>query len=265
MSSTNPQFPAGFEREFAQARHSQSQFEIVRQYFAVDFATTDNDIRPGTLYYLRGKDHDHLIVIDDQRPASDTIHLKLALTGKPIKPLSKKDFLRLGDMQKLFVLAPLNGLVEDVEPDSFEVEQVESPIDDDDRIDDEKFLDMGAFNHLLDAAKRCGLVPDADVIAHVRDREFRKGDYLKSFQLIERLNGKFSAAATQRQQRLKRDEIDIKSGKIRMSPKELQAKRVRDTAESQRVERARSKFVRVMEGLRVLVKLAGESERGEKS
>ena len=52
-------------------------------------------------------------------------------------------------------------------------------------------LDKGAFTQLHDAAQRSGLVPNADVIAHTRDREFRLKDYQKAFQLIEGLFGKF--------------------------------------------------------------------------
>jgi len=71
--------------------------------------------------------------------------------------------------------------------------------------------------------------------------------------VIENVYGKFSAAATARQQRLRREDMDIKSGKTKMSTKEILAKRARDRAETQVIERTRSRFSRVMEGLRVLV------------
>jgi hypothetical protein len=38
-----------------------------------------------------------------------------------------------------------------------------------------------------------------------------------------------------------------------MSPKELQAKRLRDNQQTQHIERARTRFSRVLEGLRTLV------------
>ena len=51
-----------------------------------------------------------------------------------------------------------------------------------------------------------------------------------------------------------REDTDIASGKVKMSPKELQQKRVRDTAEAQRIERTRYRFCRVLEGLRLMMK-----------
>ena len=114
---------------------------------------------------------------------------------------------------------------------------------------------MAAFSQLLDAAQRSGLVPNADLIAHTRDREFRRKQYQKAFQLIEGLFGKFTAASIQRDQRLRKEEMDIASGKLRISPKKLMEKRARDTAESQLVSRAHSKFLRVLEGLRVLMRV----------
>ena len=82
-------------------------------------------------------------------------------------------------------------------------------------------LDKGTFSQLHDAAQRSGLVPNADVIAYTRDREFRLKDYQKAFQAIEGLFGKFCAAATQRDQRLRREDLDIAAGKIKISPKQL--------------------------------------------
>ena len=121
-------------------------------------------------------------------------------------------------------------------------------------------LEMGAFTQLLDAAIRCQLVSGTDLIAYIRDREFRMGDYTKAFQLIEGLFGKFTIAANQRQQRLRREDVDIASGRIVMSPKELQAKRARDSAQNQLVDRCRGRFMRVMEGLRVLISLESPQE-----
>lgn len=258
----NALFSTTFEKAFSSASNCHSQFEVVCEFFATEFVTAEEDIRPNTLYYLRGKDRDHLVVSDENLGLAESVPLRHATSGKSIKPLSRSDFLKLGDMQKLFRLIPREFSAPTTLDDSKSRDAVSS--DGERSESDETILDMGAFNHLLDAAKRCGLVPDADVIAHVRDREFRTGDYSKSFQTIERLNSKFSAAATQRLQRLRREEIDIKSGKIKISPKELQAKRIRDTAESQRVDRARSKFARVMEGLRVLIKVNARDDEESK-
>ena len=49
---------------------------------------------------------------------------------------------------------------------------------------------------------------------------------------------------------------DIASGRIKMSPKHLQEKRARDRAQTQAIERARNRFLRVLDGLRILIKTA---------
>jgi hypothetical protein len=116
-----------------------------------------------------------------------------------------------------------------------------------------RVMDMGTFSQLLTSAQRCGLVPGADQIGHVRDREFRKGQYDLAFQTIDSLFTRFSAAASQRTQRLAKEDADISSGRIKISPKDLQAKRSRDRTEGQEVERAKRRFQVVLEGLRVLM------------
>ncbi len=119
---------------------------------------------------------------------------------------------------------------------------------------DQGRIDKGTFTQLFDAAQRSGLVANADLIAHTRDREFRLKDYQKAFQLMEGLFGKFTGLAIQREQRLRREELDIAAGKLQMSPKQLMEKRARDIAESQLVDRARSKFLRLLEGLRIMMR-----------
>jgi hypothetical protein len=170
-----------------------------------------------------------------------------------MKSMSRQGFLEMGKRQSLVRLVAKRGdagddasglgaILEEV-PAEAGVESHESEV-----------LDTGAFSQLLDAAQRCGLVANADMISYVRDREFRRRDYQKAFQVLEVLFGKFSAAATQRDQRLRREDTDIASGKLRMSPKQLMEKRARDIAETQLVDRARNKFLRVLEGLRVLMR-----------
>ena len=49
-------------------------------------------------------------------------------------------------------------------------------------------------------------------------------------------------------------DADLASGKVRMSPKALMEKRARDIAETQLIERARNRFLRVLDALRVLMR-----------
>lgn len=111
-------------------------------------------------------------------------------------------------------------------------------------------LDTSAFSQLLTSAHRCGLVPDADQIANVRDREFRKGQFDLALQAIESLHSRFSGAASGRTQRLTREDADIAAGRVRISPKELAAKRSRDRSQTQEIDRAGRRFQIVVEGLR---------------
>ena len=114
-------------------------------------------------------------------------------------------------------------------------------------------IDVGSFGQLLTSAQRSGLVPAADQIGHVRDREFRMGKYDLAFQTINGLFSKFTASMNQRNQRLIREDADIASGKVKMSPKDLQAKRARDLRQTQEIDRARRRFQVVLEGLRLLM------------
>ncbi len=204
------------------------------------------------LYFLRGKEHTYLIQIQDVTPGGDEMPIQLALSGQLMKPISKQKFLDLGNRRSLVRLVPKQ---QDSVDDSSNTHEILRESRDDTNAEPQRseILDIGSFTQLLDAAERSGLIANAGLIAHVRDREFRRKDYQKAFQVIEGLFGKFSAAATQRDQRLRREDLDIASGKVRMSPKKLMEKRARDVAETQCVDRARNRFLRVLEGLRVLM------------
>ncbi|MBN1590364.1 MAG: hypothetical protein JW888_12690, partial [Pirellulales bacterium] len=102
-------------------------------------------------------------------------------------------------------------------------------------------------------AQQSGVVPGADQIGHIRDCEFRMGQYQTAFEGIERLYVGLKQAADIRKQRLRTEEIDYRSGVLKMSPKEWQQKKQRDTAQTNIIERTRRNFVRVLDGLRVLV------------
>ena len=113
-------------------------------------------------------------------------------------------------------------------------------------------IDTGSFTQLLTTAQQSGIVPNADQIAHVRDREFRTGKYQMAFSIIERMSVKFIQTAIQRQQKLKTEEIDYRSGVLKMSAKEWLLKKQRDTQQTHQIERARRNFARVLDGLRIL-------------
>jgi hypothetical protein len=119
----------------------------------------------------------------------------------------------------------------------------------------DRILDMGAFTQLLDAAQRSGILPSSGMIIQVRDCEYRLGRYNKGLQMMETLFTSFVGAEIQRHQRLQREEIEIASGRKKMSLNELQAKRIKDNQDSQSIDRAKVRFQRVLEGMRGLLPL----------
>ncbi len=269
-----PYFPDGFQEAFERAESCDGQMKAVQQYFKMDAVSGVQDIKRNTFYYLRSKEQDHLVLSDDEEPKIEGIRLKMALSGKSLRPLPMVSFIELGEMQKLFVLTPKPSEEQDEEEEEEAEEEPESHAPEsgatthdsgkEDAMADvevyvadkdaEKILDMGAFSQLFDAARRCGLVGGVEAIGHVRDREFRRGNYDRAFQVIQQLFRAFSAAATQRMQKLNQEERDIKSGAIQISPKQLQEKRARDRAQTQNVDRCQQRFIRVMEGLRMLTR-----------
>jgi hypothetical protein len=121
-------------------------------------------------------------------------------------------------------------------------------------------LDMSAFAQLIAAAQQTGLGLNVDLIHSVRDHEFREGKYEHAYAEIERLHVQLSAQATQRQAELRRQEMQYKSGTLKMSPKEWLLRQRRETEQTQKIDRARRQFTRVLDGLTVLRGLRGEGE-----
>jgi hypothetical protein len=113
-------------------------------------------------------------------------------------------------------------------------------------------LDIGAFTHLLTAAQQSGLVLNTDALIAARDREFRAGRYQRAFDLVEGLYIQLNTQLARRQADLRRQEIQYKSGTLKMSPREWMARQRQATEQTQKIERARRQFARVLDGLRVL-------------
>jgi hypothetical protein len=70
-------------------------------------------------------------------------------------------------------------------------------------------------------------------------------------------------AADQRMQRLRQEEMNYKSGALRMSPKEWLTKQQRDIAQSQLILRALRYFTKVLDGLRILQTTPAAAPREE--
>ncbi len=247
-STDTSEYPAGFQTSFERAPGSEAQTQVVEQFYCREQITTADDIQTGAIYFVTTVDRNYLVVASVKPNHPDEVSLRAAFSGKRLKSLSKQRFLELGAASRLFRLAP--------RPPTSQTPSEPADVESSAKSQEasREVLGMGAFSQLADAARRCGLVPNADTIAHVRDREFRLGKYQQASQIIEGLYSKFAAAASQRTQRLRREDIDIASGRKKISPKELLAKRARDRAETQKIERTRNYFMRVMEGLRILMR-----------
>lgn len=265
----------------------QAQLDVIDHHFRREAFDEGGLESHDSLLMFLASDQVHLVAIaqpmDAADPSESAVSLVQVVTGQKFKPTSWRTLRNLGSNGRLARLRPVTEGPEpdsrstlEEAPNSGESQATSSvspsldsaetpamadststaPLAKDGYSDDQRdrILDMGAFSQLAEAAQRCGIVADADLIAHVRDREFRFRDYAKAFQTMESVYGKFIASASQREQRLRQEEMMIKSGRVKMSPKELQAKRQRDTYETQLIERARSRFMRVMEGLRILMR-----------
>ena len=171
---------------------------VIRRFFDVRAVASSDDIVADELYLLRGKEHTYLIQISDVSAELEELPVRLALSGQQMQPIARSKVLEMGQRKSFVHLVPkAEGQADD------EMQQV---LEDslagakDDGSQEIELLDIGTFSQLHDAAVRTGLVANADLIAHVRDREFRTRDYQKAFQVIEGLFGKFSSEATKRDQ-----------------------------------------------------------------
>ncbi|NND98687.1 MAG: hypothetical protein HKN47_15300 [Pirellulaceae bacterium] len=273
-----PVTPADVSVEFA-ARfvelEGDEQLDWISRSFGFCPVESEDQIFPNAVYFIRIQDESFLVHTRGEEHLADGIPLVSVVDEVPMKTYSVEAFLRLGNRRRMVLLTTDAARIRQqaaqvLEYDSidsvnatheFDVANADAHGDDQNEGESEsaggvktQILDMGAFSQLMDSAQRSGLVPNADKIANLRDREFRLGRYDMAYSGIEGLFSSFVAAASQRAQKLAREDADIKGGRIKISPKELQAKRMRDRQAEQAVERARSRFQLVMNGLQVLMR-----------
>ncbi|MGB0598984.1 MAG: hypothetical protein ACPGLY_20045 [Rubripirellula sp.] len=249
--------PDGFALAFSKA-DADHQLDLVWEHFRFEEVKADEDIFGESLYLIRTDQQCFLVCTPSEDQMTSSFVVVSVVDDRKFKPFSRSEFLELGTRSKMVLLirnpesrvADRGSVKEESEHDGKAEIKPDVAADESAKV---RVMDMGTFSQLLTSAQRCGLVPGADQIGHVRDREFRKGQYDLAFQTIDSLFTRFSAAASQRTQRLAREDADISSGRIKISPKDLQAKRSRDRTEGQEIERAKRRFQVVLEGLRVLM------------
>jgi hypothetical protein len=119
-------------------------------------------------------------------------------------------------------------------------------------------LDMATFHQLIMAIQQSGLSLNVDAIHSVSDRDFREGRYQRAFDVIEGVFLQMNAQVGRRQSQLRQQEMQYKSGALKMSPKEWMARQRRETDKTQRIERARRHCARILDGLNALRALQAE-------
>jgi len=258
--------PEGFHAEFDAARTDRDRWRVVTRWFNVKPVGSNHDIRPGMLYYVLG-DESRVIRSAGEQINVDPVPMTVAATGQAMNPVPRKTLFELGRKSQLFrmTLRPRRPPAVELTPtedatgdaDNAAPGNVRSADASDDEGPSKAYLDgmldMGSFTQLFMLAQQSGIVPAADQIAHVRDCEFRMAQYQSAFDTVDRVYVAFKQAADTRVQRLRKEEIDYKSGVLKMSAKEWMKKKAKDTAQTNVIERTRRNFVRVLDGLRVMI------------
>ena len=216
----------------SQAATVEAQLAILRSTFHVELVQPGHRFDAEVLYFVIGAATNSLIQTHSPAIVDGQLHFRSCFHEAPMKPLAIDRLQAAIERQRVYHVQ-------------------RKPVEAGER---DQILDVGTFSQLIDAAQRTGLVPGIATIIQVRDCEFRLGRYQQALQLMESQLQGFVGRATQRVQQMAREDLDIASGRIRMSPRELQAKRQRDRQQTQAIERARTRFSRVVDGLRTLVK-----------
>ena len=230
--------------------------DLINRHFGFREVHSEHDIHGDALYYVQTKTTAILACTPDADQLESSIQLISAIDGRTIKPFSREAFLKLGTTRKMVLLTLREARDETAAQSADESEEQGVQELTDESVDDavgQHILDLGAFSQLLTSAQRSGLVPEADQIGYVRDREFRLGKYDLAFQTVDAMFTRFMSSAGQRAQTLAREDADIAAGRIKISPKDLLAKRARERSQTQEIERAKRRFGVVLEGLRALM------------
>ena len=83
--------------------------------------------------------------------------------------------------------------------------------------------------------------------------------------MIQGLYKQMDAGASRRQGDLRREEMQYRSGTLKMSPKEWALRQRRVVEQTQKIERARRQFARVLDGLNVLRSAQAEESPAEET
>ena len=249
-------------KELALATSEQEVRDLLKPHFELVPVDAKHEFESGERMVLFSNGLGHVIQIDDPPFIDNSVRVLTWFDQKHMLPIPTDKFLKSAAKGRIHRL--LMRKLEEGESFGEETQKTESNPKDESKDENklvsetaerDKILDMGAFTQLLDAAQRSGIVPGSNIIIQVRDCEYRLGKYNKALQMMETLYTTFLGSESQRNQRLQREEMEIASGRKKMSPRELQLKRSQDNQATQAVDRTKVRFQRVLEGLRGLLHL----------
>ncbi len=236
---------------------------VLSQHCNLTMVTDNHELHAGERFVIFSNGLGYVVEVDEPPLENNSVRILTWLDRKRMLPIplakwnksaSKSNVLKL----EPFALEAVPTIAVPTIPApkfSLKLPETDRSGENSDTAERDKILDVGAFSQLLDAAQRSGIVPGSGVIIQVRDCEFRLGRFNKGLQMMETLYTTFIGAESQRNQRLQREEAEIASGRKKISPKDLLAKRAQDNQTTQVVDRTKVRFQRVLEGLRGLLHL----------
>ena len=263
ISSPSDQLDNDLRQKLPLATTDADVQRVLSQHCNLTMVTDDHQLHAGERFVIFSNGLGYVVEVDEPPLENNSVRILTWLDRKRMLPIPLPKWNKSASKSKVLKLEPFAlEAVPTIAVPTIPVPAFSSKLPGTDRSGEnsdtaerDKILDVGAFSQLLDAAQRSGIVPGSGVIIQVRDCEFRLGRFNKGLQMMETLYTTFIGAESQRNQRLQREEAEIASGRKKISPKDLLAKRAQDNQTTQVVDRTKVRFQRVLEGLRGLLHL----------
>ena len=263
ISSPSDQLDNDLRQKLPLATTDADVRRVLSQHCNLTMVADDHELHAGERFVIFSNGLGYVVEVDEPPLENNSVRILTWLDRKRMLPIPLSKWNKSASKSKVLKLEPFAlEAVPTIAVPTIPVPAFSSKLPGTDRSGEnsdtaerDKILDVGAFSQLLDAAQRSGIVPGSGVIIQVRDCEFRLGRFNKGLQMMETLYTTFIGAESQRNQRLQREEAEIASGRKKISPKDLLAKRAQDNQTTQVVDRTKVRFQRVLEGLRGLLHL----------
>ena len=263
ISSPSDQLDNDLRQKLPLATTDADVRRVLSQHCNLTMVADDHELHAGERFVIFSNGLGYVVEVDEPPLENNSVRILTWLDRKRMLPIPLPKWNKSASKSKVLKLEPFAlEAVPTIAVPTIPVPAFSSKLPGTDRSGEnsdtaerDKILDVGAFSQLLDAAQRSGIVPGSGVIIQVRDCEFRLGRFNKGLQMMETLYTTFIGAESQRNQRLQREEAEIASGRKKISPKDLLAKRAQDNQTTQVVDRTKVRFQRVLEGLRGLLHL----------